>query len=32
MIDFKKHGFSPALIKPYRAQEMSRIFHELLGQ
>jgi PAS domain S-box-containing protein len=30
MVNYRKHGFSAALIKPYRAQEMSRIFHELL--
>jgi PAS domain S-box-containing protein len=32
MVNYRQHGFSAALIKPYRAQEMSRIFHELLGQ
>jgi two-component system, cell cycle sensor histidine kinase and response regulator CckA len=31
MVNYREHGFIAALVKPYRAQEMSKVLQELLG-
>ncbi len=30
MADFKKHGFSSCIIKPYKIQELSMILHNVI--